>query len=268
VLPKKKKASPSSSIGQAKVADVKEECSRSRAPSVGDNIQASNGAWSFEDGVAQSFPEHVKRSVPLYENGHQLIVDISDFFLPSPSRCYELGCSTGELSLKLAQHHKDRSDIEWNAIDTSEQMLAQAQQHCAQAPQDIHWHCDDICSFHYEPADMIIAYYTVQFVRPRRRQELMNKLYEALNWGGALLLFEKVRGPDARFQDLFTHLYTEFKLQGGFQPEEIVHKSRSLKGVLEPFSSQANMDLMKRAGFQDVSSIMQHLCFQGFLAIK
>ena len=34
------------------------------------------------------------------------------------------------------------------------------------------------------------------------RQKLIDKLYNSLNWGGGLILFEKIRGNDARFQDI------------------------------------------------------------------
>jgi tRNA (cmo5U34)-methyltransferase len=38
--------------------------------------------------------------------------------------------------------------------------------------------------------------------------------------------------------------------------------------VLEPFSTQGNLDMLKRAGFVDVMTIMKYVCFEGFLAIK
>ena len=82
------------------------------------------------------------------------------------------------------------------------------------------------------------------------------------------MLFEKVRAPDARFQVMMTGLYTDFKLDNGYTSEQIVAKTRSLKGVLEPFSTQGNMDLMKRAGFEDITSVMKYVCFEGTLAIK
>ena len=82
------------------------------------------------------------------------------------------------------------------------------------------------------------------------------------------ILFEKVRANDARFQDIFTTLYTDYKLSQGFTPEEILSKSRSLKGVLEPFSEQGNIDLLKRAGFVDITIVFKYICFEGFLAIK
>lgn len=77
-----------------------------------------------------------------------------------------------------------------------------------------------------------------------------------------------MRAPDARFQDLMGTLYTEFKLESGYTPAEIVSKASSLKDVLEPFSTQGNLDMLQRAGFVDVITIFKHVCLEGFLAIK
>ncbi len=54
---------------------------------------------------------------------------------------------------------------------------------------------DDVVTFDFEKADLIVSYYCVQFIPPRLRQELFNRIYDRLNWGGAFLLFEKVRAP-------------------------------------------------------------------------
>ena len=85
---------------------------------------------------------------------------------------------------------------------------------------------------------------------------------------GGFIFFEKVRAPDARFQDIMTLIYNEFKIDQGYTGDEIIAKSRSLKGVLDPFSTQANYDLAKRAGFVDIMSIFKCISFEGFLAIK
>ena len=115
---------------------------------------------------------------------------------------------------------------------------------------------------------MFVSYYTIQFLPPKIRQKIVDKIYKSLNWGGAFIMFEKVRGPDARFQDILTLMYNEFKLENNFSAEEIIHKSRSLKGVLEPFSDKGNLDMLKRSGFKDILPIFQWLCFKGYLCIK
>jgi tRNA (cmo5U34)-methyltransferase len=133
---------------------------------------------------------------------------------------------------------------------------------------NVEFYVDDITHFEFQKSDMIIAYYTIQFVRPSQRQILINKIFEALNWGGGFLLFEKVRANDARFQDMMTSIYYDYKLEKGYTPDEIIAKSRSLKGVLEPFSTQGNIDLLKRAEFIDILTVFKYVCFEGFLAIK
>ena len=40
----------------------------------------------------------------------------------------------------------------------------------------------------------------------------MNNIYVRLWLGGGFLFFEKVRAPDARFQDMTNQIYTETKL--------------------------------------------------------
>lgn len=127
---------------------------------------------------------------------------------------------------------------------------------------------DDITKFNFEKSDFIISYYTIQFIHPKLRQTLVDNIYNKLNWGGAFIIFEKVRAPDARFQDILTGLYTDFKLEQDYTPEEIIAKSRSLKGVLEPFSYLGNVDMFKRSGFVDIMPVFKYLCFEGFLCIK
>jgi tRNA (cmo5U34)-methyltransferase len=236
---------------------------------VGDGLKAGNANWSFKGDVALSFDEHVSKSVPLYEVGHQLVCNLSDFFLKHDSICYEIGCSTGELTLKLAKHNVSKPVARFIGIDLEEDMVKVARQKKESANlANVEFMVDDVLQADFQRPDIIVAYYTVQFIRPSERQRLIDKVFASLNWGGAFILFEKVRANDARFQDITTSLYNDFKLSQGYTPEEIFMKARSLKGVLEPFSTQGNLDMLKRAGFVDIISVMKYVCFEGFLAIK
>ena len=234
---------------------------------VGHAIVANRGRWSFGGDVAKSFVPHIKRSVPYYEEGHDLICDLSAFFLRSDSICYEIGTSTGELLDKLAKRHAGLDNLKLIGLDNEQKMVDEAQQRFAE-DQRIEVLCEDAVFHEYQPADLIVAYYTVQFIHPKFRQELINRIYERLNWGGAFILFEKVRGPDARFQDIQSLLYTKFKRDNDFSDTEILNKSDSLKGVLEPFSTAGNIGLLERAGFSDIMPVFRWLCFEGVLCIK
>ena len=128
--------------------------------------------------------------------------------------------------------------------------------------------CGNVNKLKFKKADLIISYYTMQFINPSLRQELFNRIFSSLNWGGAFIMFEKVRARDARFQDIATATYNEFKLNNGYKAQEIFNKTRSLKGILEPFSTRGNSELLDRAGFKDYMQVFKYICFSGFLAIK
>ena len=234
--------------------------------SSGDNIEAKTGRWSFGGNVSQNFSAHINRSVPLYLEGHEIITHLTDFFVSDNSICYDLGSSNGDLTLKLADHNKDKN-ANFIGIEVEKSMVARA--NSLKGPRkNLHYIEESIIDFEYEPADLMVSYYTIQFINPKVRQHLINQIYNSLNWGGAFLFFEKVRAPDARFQDIATTLYLEFKKSNDYTNDEILEKLFSLKGVLEPFSSQGNIDLMERAGFKDILPIMKYICFEGYLAIK
>lgn len=236
---------------------------------VGDGIAAENANWRFAGEVVQQFDDHVRKSVPFYDAGHDLVCQLSDFFVKPESVVYEIGCSTGALTARLARHNRHKPRARFIGLDIEADMIAKAEERRRANPDlNLAFATEDALQAELEPADLIVCYYTVQFVRPSQRQTLIDRLYAALQWGGALVMFEKVRGPDARFQDMLSRLYDDYKLAQGYTPDEIVAKARSLKGVLEPFSTQGNLDLLGRAGFVDVMTVMRYLCFEGFVAIK
>src|SRR5687767_12397804 len=92
---------------------------------VGDGIAAPNARWSFDAHVAKTFSEHVRRSVPLYETGHELVCSLSDFFVHGDSTCYEIGVAAGDLFTKLVGHNTGKS-ARWIGLDLEESMIDKA----------------------------------------------------------------------------------------------------------------------------------------------
>ncbi|ALK97906.1 methyltransferase [Massilia sp. WF1] len=230
------------------------------------NINQHNAGWSFEH-ISEDFDSHIQRSIPLYESGHRLVCHYSDFFLKADSVVHDIGCSTGQMLARLAQHHLHKKELKLVGIDNVHDMVEKARSATA-FDQRISFVHANVLDLELEQSDMIISNYTIQFMPPRARQELIDKIYRALNWGGAFFMFEKVRAPDGRFQDYANQVYIEYKLDKGFNEAEIINKSRSIKGVMEPFSTQGNIDMLRRAGFADIMTVQKYVCFEGFLAVK
>lgn len=233
---------------------------------VGDGLNAKNAQWSFGGDTHKTFDAHVSKSVPFYSDGHSIIEEVSDFFLSDGSLVYDIGCSTGTLLEKLAIRNVNKK-IQFIGCEPEMGMTHAAIEKCKKH-KNISIVNESILDIPMEKSDLISSYYTIQFLHPSIRQDVFDKIYNSLNWGGAFIFFEKVRAPDARFQDMMSLIYNEYKFSQGYTPQEVITKSKSLKGVLEPFSSQGNIDLASRAGFKDVMSVFKYICFEGFLAIK
>jgi len=233
----------------------------------GDNIYSESGLWSFGGDTPSKFDDHVSKSVPLYEEGHQLICALSEFFVPQNGNVLHIGSSTGVLTDKVANTLKSRN-ANIKGLEIENEMIKEAENR--RYENEINFINEDINIYDMGENchNLIISYYTIQFIHPSLRQNIINRIYQSLMWGGAFIMFEKVRGSDARFQDIFNSLYQDYKLTKGYTSDEIIAKQRSLKSILEPFSREGNIDMLKRAGFLDIESIMKYTCFEGFLAIK
>ena len=86
----------------------------------GDDIEAKTGRWTFGGNVSKSFDGHIKKSVPGYEEGHDLVSKLAPFFIGNNnSKFLEIGCSTGALTRKVRQN-TERSDVEFIGIDIEE----------------------------------------------------------------------------------------------------------------------------------------------------
>lgn len=234
---------------------------------VGDSIVFDDRRWTFANQkVVDNFDYHIENSVPLYHQGHDLICKLSDFFVSQGSLCYDLGCATARLTAKLATRHRNL-DVIVKGVDVEPSMIAQAETNCRQL-ETVELLTADINDIEFQSCDLIVSYYTLQFVPLAERQELLTKIYRTLRRGGALILFEKILAHDAYMQDIANLIVNEHKLDNGYQPAEIVAKATSLKGVLRAVTDQQNQQMLKQAGFEQVAPLMRYLSFTGYLASK
>ena len=228
-------------------------------------ISKKRGAWNFGNNVPKNFENHINNSIPQYLEGHQMIIALSDYFLKDDSYCYDIGCSTGNLLEKLSKFTNKK--CKFIGIDNEKKMIKFAKKRFVNNKY-IKTYYADVIKYPIKKSDLIISYYTLQFIYPKFRQKIINKIYNSLEWGGAFIVFEKVRAPDARFHDILNSIYYDFKENNNFSSKEILDKQKSLRGVMEPFSSEGNLGLFRRAGFKDIVSIFKNICFEGFLCIK
>jgi tRNA (cmo5U34)-methyltransferase len=232
---------------------------------VGSEIILQQETWSFADSLSH-FDQHILQSIPCCQEQREYIAALARFFLHSGARAYEIGVSTGALAEAVLARLPERS-FDYIGLDLEPEMVTRARTRLAQDPRFTACQAE-ATAFRFQPAQLVIAYYTLQFIPLPARQQLLQRIYATLNPGGALILYEKTLGGNARVQDMLTQLYFDFKAEQGLSPVAILNKAISLRGLSQPISLEQNTQQLQQAGFSEIELIFRAHCFAGFLALK
>ena len=121
----------------------------------------------------------------------------------------------------------------------------------------------------FENCSLVTSIFTLQFMPPRHRQEVLSKIYDGLNTGGAFIFAEKTVCEDARLQDMMTFNYYDYKRQT-FTTEDIMDKERTLRHMMKPNTWSEILLNLYDAGFADdkVQPFWRNHTFVGAIAIK
>lgn len=226
-------------------------------------------AFRFDDRVADVFEDMINRSVPGYAATLAGISGIAAAVVPEDGRCYDLGSSLGAATLAIC-HGLGQRPATVHAIDNAPAMIARCRsderlQSCAQ---DVVLQEADIQNVAFEPAHLIVMNYTLQFVAPAAREALLQKIYAALQPGGALVLAEKFRFEDDDTQSLLTQMHLDFKRSNDYSDMEIAGKRAALENVLIADTREIHEARLKRIGFQRITLWQATLNFGAYVAFR
>lgn len=225
----------------------------------------SKKQFEFDESVVAVFDDMISRSVPFYDENLRLCVALLAKFAKKNSLLCDLGCSTATF---LLEAFKKRPDLLLHGVDNSKPMLDNAKKRAKAYGANISFHHFNLSEFSFFKADVFIANYTIQFIRPLKRQDLVNKIYENLNEGGFFILSEKIIFEDSFLSKKMIELHQEHKLKNGYSSLEISNKREALENVLVPYSEKENLALLENAGFKRIESIFKWANFETFLAFK
>lgn len=234
---------------------------------IDNGVNSEKANWKFDKQVTNIFESHVRKSVPMYDEFHKTVADLSEWFVEEYTNVYDIGTSTGESLKNIYLHHKNKT-VKYIGVDSSIDMIDKAKEEIEN--ENISLVNEDVLSnnFKISNASYITSILTLQFISPKQRKEVVGKIYRGLNKGGAFVLVEKVVGNNARFDEMFVELYHDFKLESGLSKEEIFDKSRAIRGVMRPNTVQENLNLLSSVGFTDIDIFFKWCNFIGIIAIK
>ncbi|MEO0368486.1 MAG: carboxy-S-adenosyl-L-methionine synthase CmoA [Pseudomonadota bacterium] len=230
--------------------------------------------FRFDEQVVQVFEDMINRSVPGYAQILSLLPSLTKWTIDNtqghePALFYDLGCSLGAgmMSLDLGVQTKIApKNYQIIGVDNSLAMLDQArtllkgtQYQFIQA---------DATAMKYEVAKLVLMNFTLQFIAPKAREPLLEKLYDCLETNGCLVLSEKIKPDNQAHDTVLTELHHQFKLDQGYSSLEISQKRDALENVLQAESLTTHMRRLQRIGFKQVIPWVQNFQFVSLLAIK
>lgn len=230
------------------------------------SVKVSPGEY-FSAELSKHFDEHVKKSVPFYDEFLIKISNLSNFFIRNDCYVYDLGCSTGNLLKRIIDKNKNKKNINFVGIDNSKEMVKICKSNFKKY-KDIKITNGDILQYNFKKSDLITSSLTTHFIKPNLRIKLFKKIFDALNEKGSFIMLEKVNFSNPIVQSMMNELYFDFKKEQKLTDSEILDKNRSLRGVLDPFDNNEHILNLKKTGFKKVELIMKVEFFELILAIK
>jgi tRNA (cmo5U34)-methyltransferase len=188
-------------------------------------------------------------------------------YVKSGSNCYDLGCSLGASALAMASGISVPS-VRIIAVDNSADMIERARQ----IPRDgndriaIDWICADVMQIEIVNASMVVLNFTLQFIPPEQRLELLTRIRAGMRPGAILVLSEKVRFDDAEEERQQNEMHHAFKRANGYNELEISRKRSALERVLLPETLDRHRARLAAAGFRRTDLWFQCFNFVSMVA--
>jgi tRNA (cmo5U34)-methyltransferase len=226
------------------------------------------GDFVFDEKVVEVFPDMISRSVPGYASIVGMTVELAAKYAMPQTYVYDLGCSLGAVTLPMSRRVPDSCHIV--GVDSSpamvESLLQKLEQESKAGAVDIVQ--EDIRAMDFEPSSFMVMNYTLQFIPREDRLEVLSRIGQSLQPGGALVLSEKVNVGNSEAQKMLTDLHHSFKRANGYSDLEIAQKRTSLENTLIPESVETHLERLEAAGFRSALVWFQCLNFASFLAVK
>jgi len=221
--------------------------------------------FEFDEEVANVFDDMLDRSIPFYKENLKLQIEILKNFLKENDLVIDLGSSTGTFLIELS---KKIDNLNLIGLDNSSAMVKKAIQKAKAFGSNAKFIEADFLEYELPKAKAIIANYTIQFIRPLKREKLIQKIYNSLKKEGIFLMSEKLITENKKLNKIMIDIYYNYKKEKGYTEYEIAKKREALENVLIPYTMNENIEMLKNAGFNDIDVIFRWNNFATFIAFK
>jgi len=223
--------------------------------------------FSFAE-FAEGFDDHIRKSIRGYDDLLEDCVSISEYFIENETSAFDIGCSTGRFLLRMWEKSRERAPrARYVGIDIEPNFMAFWKKW---EIDNVELHVADVQSFPIpQHCSFVTSVFSLQFIAERDRQKIVNRIFQALVPGGAVIVAEKTLSKCSKLHDMLTFVHYDYKRQS-FTEEEILEKERSLRAILKPWSEEQIVQSLVAAGFCEtkVQPFWRNHSFAAFIALR
>ncbi len=223
----------------------------------------------FDSKVVSVFDDMIRRSVPGYATVIAMTKVFAQQYAIAGSNCYDLGCSLGASTLAMRKGIESRG-CQIIAVDNSRAMVDRCKEIIQSDISDVKVNVilGDIRDIQIENASVVVLNFTLQFLAPQVRDELIKRIYKGMVPGGVLVLSEKIAFENDTENNFQINMYHDFKKLNGYSDTEVSQKRKALDNVLIPDSLPSHFDRLAGAGFDEYYMWFQCFNFCSMAAFK
>jgi tRNA (cmo5U34)-methyltransferase len=187
--------------------------------------------WSFKNkSVAENFEKHVREQLPWYDMVTNMVAHFGRHYLSNSGVMYDLGASTGNITLSLKNEIESRN-IRAISVDDSEEMAKL-------------WRgvgeliVSDVRKLELEEYDFCVCFLLLMFLPVEDQDTYFKYMLSKMKRGGALIVFDKVEAVDGYLGTVLRRLTIAGKVSSGINAVDIVKKEMSLAGQQRPLTNR------------------------------
>ncbi len=205
-----------------------------------------------------------RRVIYCFDDFYGTLLDLVPFAPGDSFTFLDLGAGTGLVTeLILARHPLARADL----LDVSEKMLEVARQRFHGRPK-VRFFVED-----YARADLpgryglIVSAMSIHHLADAGKQRLFQKIFAALDPGGAFVHGELVKGATANTEAFYQRRWNDHLQRAGIEPEELARIRQRMAGD-RPAPLDYQLAWMRASGFVDVDCYYKYCNFAVYAGKK
>lgn len=209
----------------------------------------------FDFNTIKDFDNHINTSIKGYDLLHNLIINLSGFFLNDTRTAVDYGCTSG----RLINNISDTYEVKGIGYDITDKNFIEGNADLIKA--DI---TDN--SFEIDRADIYYLVFTLQFLPINEREKLLHKIYSYMPKSSILIVCEKEICGDGFIQEAFTFTNYDYK-KNNYTPEEILKKEEQLRNTMRCMTPDFNKRMFFNQGFTS-NLFFKSLNFSGYILTR